>query len=68
MLGSGRRPVGEKEKSEASFGVTGSASPRIGGERQHLVANKMHARGRTGSSPAHPFGSLATTGPMAEGP
>jgi hypothetical protein len=40
-----------QKKSKASFGVTGIAGPRIGGE-QHLEI-KMVARGRTGSSPAH---------------
>ena len=44
----------------ASHSVTGSAGPRVGGEHAHQRC-RSGVRGRTGSSPAHPFGGLATT-------
>src|SRR5262249_40215524 len=42
------------------------ANPRI--ETSAPRGSSGGIRGRTGSSPAHPFGNLATTGTTAEGP
>src|SRR5262249_35516830 len=54
----------EQRKQKASPHVTGEAGPRIGIRR--LPLPRTDTRGRTGSSPAHPFGNLATTGRPTE--
>jgi hypothetical protein len=55
-----------REKSRASLRVTGEPVPGPG--QASLDESWKDAWGRTGSSPAHPFGNLATIGGKAEGP
>src|SRR5262249_40879035 len=59
--------AGRSEKSEASPRINRlGAGPRIRSSVHYLP--REDAWGRTGISPAHPFGNLATIGPEAEGP
>jgi hypothetical protein len=50
-----------REKSRASLEVTGGPVPGSTASEFPPVRYRVLARGRTGSSPAHPFGSLATS-------
>src|SRR6266852_5247988 len=61
----------DEEKSGTSLGVTGAEPVQgSGADGRSCAASgcRRIVRGRTGFSPAHPFGSLATTGAHAEGP
>ena len=60
-----------REKSGTSLGVTGAEPVQgSGADGRSCAASgcRRIVRGRTGFSPAHPFGSLAATGAPAEGP
>ncbi len=52
----------EEKESRASQGETELLRKTRSPSRGRAIANecRTNARGRTGSSPAHPFGSLAT--------